>query len=435
MRRGMILLMPAGFLAYLWVVLAAPFALLGILAFALFCRYRRRRIPTWAKWSGGFLAGLCISPALILVPEPLWLIVLIGPVVWISFLLGRSGRFRLAGLLFIGLALPGLVWFGAFLFSDVDLVVAFYGYEPYLRFVLAMAGVLMGIGLVVMGDHPAPPRLTKRPETPRDPMALANAMAAGIALGPFTLPSLVAEGAAFVVTAIAVTVATTAGVSWPLVVLGAALLYMVVSTELWYLSFPADARAAWAGFAYVGHIEQERWRATTGTEPPHSDTMFRQWLSDNIERPETRWAHAELLAVVGRLEEARTMAARIEADTPAEAFDRDSMLTYIDWIDGQQVDLEERIRLAETIGASGSPERLFARGAAALALARERAATNGDWMTPLKDFARDTGNRGWGHFRQDTRRRRMTATFLVGLLVGLLFTVPAMLLGEVRSMP
>jgi len=280
-----------------------------------------------------------------------------------------------------------------------------------------------------MGDHLAPPRLTKRPATPRDPMALANAMAAGIALGPFTLPSLVAEGVAFVVTAIAVTVATTAGVAWPLVVLGAALLYMVVSTELWYLSFPVEARAAWTGFAYVGHIEQERWRAATGTEPPHSDKMFRQWLSDNVERPETRWAHAELLAVVGRLEEARTMATRIEADTPAEAFDRDSMLTYIDWIDGQQVDLEERIRLAETICAPGSPVRLFARGAATLALARERAATHGDWMTPLKDFARDTGNRGWGYFRQDTRRRRMTATFWLGLLVGLLFTVPAMLLG------
>ena len=428
----MILDMPAGFTAYLWVVLAAPFALLGILAFALFCRYRGRRIPTWAKWSGAFLTGLCVSPALILVPEPIWLIVLIVPVLWIAFLLGRSGRFRLAGLLFIGLALPGLLWFGAFLFSDVELVVGFYGYEPYLRFVLAVAGVLMGIGLVVIGDHPAPPRLTKLPETPRDPMALANAMAAGIALGPFTLPSLVAEGVAFVVTALALTVAASVGVPWPLIVLGAALLYMVVSTELWYLAFPADARGAWAGFAYVGHIEQERWRATTGTEPPHSDPMFRQWLNDNVERPETRWAHAELLAVVGRLDEARAMAERIEADTPAEAFDRDSMLTYIDWIDGQQIDFDQRIRLAETIGAPGSQERLFARGAAALALARERAATRGDWMTPLRDFARETGQLGWAYFRHDTRRRRMTATFLLGLLVGLLFTVPATLLGDVR---
>jgi hypothetical protein len=422
---------PAYFVAYLWVVLAAPFVLLGIVVFAVFRRYRGRRIPTWAKWSGAFLTGFCISPALILLPEPVWLILLILPIAWVAFLLGRSGLFRLAGLMVIGLALPALIWFGAYLYLDVQLAVAFYGYEPYLRFVLAVAGTLMGIGMVVIGDHPAPARLTKQPDTPRDPMALANAMAAGIALGPFTLPSLVAEGAAFVVTVIAVSVATIAGVPWPLVVLGAALLYMVVSTELWYLAFPADARAAWAGFAYVGHIEQERWRATTGTEPPHNDKMFRQWLNDNVERPETRWAHAEMLAVVGLLDEARAMAQRIEAHTLAEAFDRDSMLTYIDWIDGQEIDFDERIRVAETIGAPGSPERLFARGAAALALARERAATHDDWMTPLTDFARDTGNRGWASLRQDTRRRRMTATFLLGLVVGLLFTVPAMLLGEV----
>ena len=423
--------MPAGFIGYLVVVLAAPFALLAILAYALFRRYHRRRIPTWAKWSGAFLAGFCISPALILVTEPVWLIVLILPIVWIAFLLARSGRFRLAGLLSIGVAVPGLIWFGAFLFSDAELVIAFYGYEPYLRFVLALAGTMMGIGLLVVGDHPAPSRLTKPPETPRDPMALANAMAAGLALGPFTLPSIVAEGAAFVATAIAVTVATPIGVPWPLVVLGAALLYMVVSTELWYLAFPADARAAWAGFSYVGHIEAERFRATTGTEPPHSDKQFRQWLADNAERPETRWAHAELLAVVGRLDEARAMAERIEADSPAEAFDRDSMLTYIDWIDGQQIDFDERIRVAQTIGAPGSPERSFAQGAAALSLARERAATHGDWMTPLSDFARETNNLGWTWFRQDTRRRRMTATFLLGLLVAVLFVVPAMLLGQV----
>ncbi|HEX5578182.1 MAG TPA: hypothetical protein VFY43_00785 [Candidatus Limnocylindria bacterium] len=423
--------MPAGFVAYLVSVLAAPFALLGILAFALLRRYRRRRIPNWAKWSGALLTGFCLSPAFILLPEPIWLILLLLPLAWIAFLLGRSGRFRLAGLMVLGLTVPGAFWLGALVYAKVPLMTGFSGYEPYFRFVLATAGTLVGIGMVLMGDHAAPARLTRPPDTPRDPMTLANAMAAGIAVGPFNLPSLVAEGVAFVVTAIAVTAATTAGLPWPVVVLGAGLLYMVISTELWYLAFPADARAAWAGFAYIGHIEQERWRATTGTEPPYNDKLFRQWLATNTERPETRWAHAEMLAVVGRLEEARAMAERIEAETPAEAFDRDAMLTYIDWIDGQEIDFDERLRAAEAIGAPGSPERLFARGSAAISLARERAATHGDWMTPLGDFDRQTGHLGWAYLRQDTRRKRMTATFLLGLLVGLLFTVPAMLLGEV----
>ena len=265
-----------------------------------------------------------------------------------------------------------------------------YGIGLYLRWASMLAGTVMGIGLIVIGDHAprVPAVLMTKPGTARDPFALGNVMAASVALGPFPLPSVVAELAAFFATLAAVTVATTVGLPWPLTVLGGALLFMVVSTELWYLVFPGEARKSWSGFAYVGHLEQDRWRSTTGTEPPNTAKKFKEWLRDNVERPETRWAHAEMLAVVGRLDEARAMAQRIEADTPTEVYDRNAMLDYIEWIDGREIDFDARRREADTIGMPGSRERLFARGLAAIALARERArraATGGrPWRTSLR---------------------------------------------------
>ena len=420
------------FAAYLWVALAAPFVLAGIIAFALWRRYRDRPIPDWAKWTGAFLTGFCVSPALVLMSDLLWFFVLTLPVLWVAWLLARSGRYRLAGLVALGLTLPGTLWWGATVLQNWNSVVAVYGIGLYLRWASMLAGAVMGIGLIVIGDHAprVPAVLMAKPGTARDPFALGNVMAASVALGPFPLPSVVAELAAFFATLAAVTVATTVGLPWPIIVLGGALLFMVVSTELWYLVFPREARKAWAGFAYVGHLEQERWRATTGTEPPNTAKKFKEWLRVNVERPETRWAHAELLAVVGRLDEARAMAQRIEADTPTEVYDRNAMQDYIEWIDGHEIDFDARGREADTIGTPGSRERLFARGLAAIALARDRAEAGGDWRTPLEEFATESGQVGWAQFRADTRRPRMTATFLLGLGAAVVFTLPSILMPQ-----
>jgi hypothetical protein len=301
-----------------------------------------------------------------------------------------------------------------------------FGPGLYLRFLTVAAGIVMGIGLVVIGDHPEErPRMISQPAgTTRDPMALGNTMAADLMLGPFTLPGLTAELTAFLVTVLTVGLAIWVGVPWPITVLGGALLFMLIGTELWYRAFPRPARQAWGGYAYVGHREMERWRVTTGTAPPNSVKAFHAWLRDNVERPETRWAHAELLAVVGRLDDARAMAERIEAGTPAAAYERQSMLDFIEWIDGQDLDFEARLSDADTIGSPGSEEHLYARGLASLALARDRAQAGGDWKGPLIAFEQEVGPAGWASWRADTRRRRMVATFLLGLGLSALIAIP-----------
>jgi hypothetical protein len=122
------------------------------------------------------------------------------------------------------------------------------------------------------------------------------------------------------------------------------------------------------------------------------------------------------------------MAERIEANSPAEAFDKAALLDYIDWIDGAEVDFAVRLREAERIGEEGSDERLFARGLATIGLARDRAASGGDWMTPLHEFEEKTRPAGWRMFRSDTYQRLIVQNLLIGLLVAMLATVPATVL-------
>ncbi|HKO34221.1 MAG TPA: hypothetical protein VJY85_10790 [Candidatus Limnocylindria bacterium] len=423
--------MPAQLTAYLWVALAAPFLLLALIAFALVRRYHERAIPSWAKWSGAFLTGFCVSAVFIIDEDPLWFILPSLPVIWVAYLMARSGRFRLAGLMALGLTLPAAVYWASLLLADAANPAPLFGPGLNLRFLTVAAGVVTGIGLVVIGDHVEQrPRIVKQPAgTTRDPMALGNAMAADLLIGPFSLPSLTAELTAFLVTSAALTVAVLAGVPWPFTLLGGALLFMVIATELWYRAFPQRSRMAWVGYAYVGHQEMERWRAATGTQPPASVKAFHAWLRDNAERPETRWAHAELLAVVGRLDEARAMAQRIEANTPAEENERQSMMQFIEWIDGQDVDLDDRLRQADLVGEPGSDARLYARGLATLALARDRAQADGDWKSPLVAFGQEVGATGWAAWRADTHRRRMISTLLVGLLIASLAAIPIALAG------
>ena len=94
------------------------------------------------------------------------------------------------------------------------------------------------------------------------------------------------------------------------------------------------------------------------------------------------------------------------------------------------MDAEARLREAGTIGTPGSEERLFARGQASLAMARVRVQNGGDWKEPLIAFEQEVGPAGWASWRADTRRRRMTGTFLLGLVLSAVSVVPAIFLGS-----
>jgi hypothetical protein len=420
---------------YLRLCLAAPFAFLALLGFALVRRYRGQRTPRWVSWPAAFLLGFALSPAFILfITSPLWsggLALLVG---WTAWQLVRGGRFRVAGMLVLGLCLPGLLWWGSLLVEDALDPLSLYEPVLVLWWLPELVGVVMAIGLIVIGDHPAGrvEVIRRPPNVARHPTALGNALQHSLLFGPYPLPSLVSEMCAFLVVGPVTLVASALGLPWPVVVLGGGLLFMLIATELWYLAFPRDLRPAWEGFAFVGHAEQERWRAETRTEVPKTVKELHAWLARHDEQPENRWARGELLAMLGRLDEARAVADRIEPVTQGDVLHRAALLDYIDWIDGNELDLEDMARRAETVGQPGSQERLLARGEVAVAIARDRAERSGDWKAPLAALRDEIGTIGWEMFRRDTHRQRMTVTFLVGLAVAALALVPAGLIALLR---
>ena len=57
----------------------------------------------------------------------------------------------------------------------------------------------------------------------------------------------------------------------------------------------------------AGGPELRRWRAMTGSSVPTTYAAMRRWLRDNPDRPATRWARAEMLAITGDYAQARNV--------------------------------------------------------------------------------------------------------------------------------
>jgi hypothetical protein len=403
-----------------------PVFLLGLLGFAVVQRYRRRPVPAWLGWVGVFFVGLGLGPGVLLgTAEPAWLLTVGVPVVIITWMLVRSGRLRWAGFFLVGLGTPGILWL---VLPQVRAAIPVQLLTPDTRLVwLAPACVMfMGLGLVIVGDHVgAKPRIMATPAgLARDPMMVGHELYGAIAFGPVTLPGLVSEGIGFGALALGIPLLLSAGLSWFLVIPAGAAAFMLIATEGWYLALPRDLRRAWEGFSAVGHPEQERWEERTGERVPNTAARIKAWLRDHEPQPGLFWAHAELLAFVGRLDEAREVAARIEPADASEAHELQALADYLDWLGGGDLDIDGLARTAEGVGEPGSRERLEARARVAIALARHRADTGGDWRQPLLAIREEAGPKvaaRW--FRQDTRPMRLVSTFLLGLLLSTVITL------------
>jgi hypothetical protein len=191
--------------------------------------------------------------------------------------------------------------------------------------------------------------------------------------------------------------------------------YAVAAAELWQLAMPRRVRSAWEGFTLVANPETKRWQETTRTPIPRTRHALRRWLQRNPDRPETRWARSEVLVTVGELAEARDVAERMPIETDRDRFEQLTLFEYIEWVGGGEADLDALRRQAETVGEPGSMERLWARGAVAVAIARDLAVSGGDWMAPLKALRDEAGPALAGRlFREESRRHLYPQLLLVG---------------------
>ena len=391
---------------------------IGVGAYAGFLRYRGRRVPAGVLRLAAGLLGAGQGVAFIFfIEDPLALVPLIVIPALGSYWLVRSGRRVAAGFLLATLGLAGALWWGFFLVQDLldplDL------YEPILWLWWAPEVVLLIVGALVArgGDRSAPAtELIKRtPAHVRDPIALANAFQRELAVGPVQIQALVAFGVASPLIVVGLPYAIQAGLPWPVALVGGTVVYAVVAAELWQVAMPRRVRGAWEGFTLVANPETKRWLETTRTSIPRTRRAMQQWLQRNPDRPETRWARAQLLVAVGDLDEARGVAQAMPVKSDWDRFEQRTLLEHIEWVAGGETDLDALREQAETVGEPGSAERRTARGEVALAVARDLAVSGGDWMAPLKALRDEAGPAVAARlFREESRRHLYPQLLLVG---------------------
>lgn len=404
------------------LTVASWLALAVVCAVAVVRRYRQLPVPGWLVRLGALLAGLGVSVTFIVaISEPFVLASsLVLPAILAVALL-RYGRFATAGILLVGLCLPGAAWWGRFLVADALDPVVTYDRSLWLWWLPEMVGLLVAIGLMVIGDvRTAVPMVAKPRELARDPLIIANGISGAIRLGPFDLPNVVSVGLGAALVIVGLPLMLGRGMPWPVALAVAAVAYALASTFLFYPAIPRRVRAAWEGFAAVGHPEMDRWRQVTGTEVPNSLPRIRRWLREHAERADALWAHAELLAVTGDLAAARDATQRMLVRDAADQHEQASLLAYIDWIEGRDPDITTLAAEAEGVGDPGSLQRQLARGRVAVMRARMAAAQGGDWMAPLVAHREAVGPVARRWFLADTLAKRFRATLVIGLALAAL---------------
>jgi hypothetical protein len=391
-------------------------ALVGAVVAMVALRMRGRSVPTWLIRCSVTLLGLQSGLAgIVFIRQPVMLVSITLQTAVLLWFLWRSGRRATSGLLLLTTGLLGFLWWGYFLVQD--LVTAADLYEPVLWAWWAPSALAAAAGVVLLtlGDKPADRPMMPKPEgMARDPMVIANAIAREASFGPIPLAGLLADGTGLLV--VAVGISLWGGLApWPVAWIVGTVVYAAIATELFYFATAPRLRRAWEGMSLVGRPEMDRWQAETGTPVPTSAAAMQRWLAEVPDRPETRWARAELQATVGDLEGARRSAAGMPLASDADRFEQQSLLGWFDWLAGGEQDLDALDAAAATVGAPASPERTIATGRAALARARDLAARGEDWKGPLVEYA--SAHEGRGFLRADLRRARIRAEVPLGLVM------------------
>ena len=391
--------------------------IVGLLAMLLL-RFRGRPIPTWlirlvvvvlALQSG--LGGIvCIRTPFVLASIALQTAV----IVWF---LWRAGRRTTTGILLIGTGALGALWWGQFLARDLLDPVSLY--EPVLWLWWAPSAILLVVGaaLIPLGDRTVDrPLFPQASSLSRDPMPLGTAITRELSIGPIPVATVVADGLALIAAIIVISLLTDR-VPWPVTWIAASAVYAVIGTELFFYAIPRRLRRAWAGTAIVGSPEMKRWQRETGTPVPVTAAKMRAWLDKGPDRPDIRWARAELQATLGELEAARESVRGMALKTDIDRFDQRALLAWIDWLGGADEHLDELQALAEQVGLPGSDERAEALAKVALARARQLATDGGNWKEPLERLTRERGSLGEGLLQGDLRRARYRVEPLLGLFL------------------
>lgn len=202
-----------------------------------------------------------------------------------------------------------------------------------------------------------------------------------------------------------------------------AALSALIGVAIGIATVPPRVRRAFEAYSWLGHAERQQFRERTGGPVPGKVAAMVDWLATTPSTPTMRLPRIELLAFVGRFEEARAelalAAATDSAAEPEVAFELASLAQYIDWIEHGTTDVRAMREATERLPMN-SLARLQAEVTLAIAAARPLAQEAGaDWKPPLEAVRQQLGWAPWSATLRDTWWPIWVVYLFLGLLVSL----------------
>nr|MBA2373859.1 hypothetical protein [Chloroflexota bacterium] len=137
-------------------------------------------------------------------------------------------------------------------------------------------------------------------------------------------------------------------------------------------SVPRPLRRAYEAYSWLGRWEIDRFVERTGGPVPVRHGDIEAWLASHPSTPEMRLPRVELLAFIGRVDEAREELAAGAGETPEDVLEEAIMADYVGWLAGDPTD-RLAIEAATARLPAESDDRRAGEVAPALARARARA--------------------------------------------------------------
>jgi len=156
-----------------------------------------------------------------------------------------------------------------------------------------------------------------------------------------------------------------------------------VATAVAILLVPRRVHRAFEAYSWLGRLELDRFQERFGGPALTNAEQIDAWLAAHPPTPAVVLPRVELLAFAGRYEDARRELATVEPNSET-AFERASLIQYIDWLETGVPGVDDLRRAAGTVG-QGTEARRVADVTVALAEARERAVRDDpEWFAPLE---------------------------------------------------
>ncbi len=195
----------------------------------------------------------------------------------------------------------------------------------------------------------------------------------------------------------------------------------VVGVTLAALTMPRRTRQSFEAFGWLGSREIRRFRARTASSPPTTPAAVQQWLALNPRSPATALARLELLAMLGRTDEAAAEQALLPAPTTDEdAVEQALARQFTAFIATGSLDSSELDTLQERLPRD-TELRLELLVARAIAQARARLAQGSDdWRDPLLAVRPRLGSDATMTMIRDLWWKIALLMFGVGMAVALL---------------